>query len=577
MTSWRWTLPLALAFGSHLLSAGELQPEIRIEGVSGELRRNIQAQLSLANETCASPDWRIKSTFAASEPEIRKAMRALGYYQPVIHSQFEWTPQCWQASFTIEPRPRVRLSEVDVRIFGEATDDPKFRQLLAKLPLKPGDFLHHGRYEDLKNRLLNLAEQQGFFDARLVKHELIVDPAQNLAWIRLHLDSGRRYAIGRIEIEQRILEPDFVRRYLPFKPGDPYTSSNLDKTYQILTDSGYFDDVEVRALRDQLEDFKVPIYLRLLARKRHFFKVGAGFDTNTGPRFSLGYENRRLNRRGHRLDFSGRFSPVRSELSSQYLIPWEHPAQETLSFQTGYLHEQTDILRTDSAALGARFLHPRQAAKETLGLDLKYESSRIHGADAQGALLLIPSVQWSYVRADEVLRPTRGFRADLSFRGGASLAGSPVRFLQARIYTKGVYQLPWQGRLLSRAEVGATWTDHFANLPASFRFFAGGDTSIRGYDYKRLGPKNQDGDVIGGRYLGVASLEYEQAFLKHWGAAIFADAGNAFSSFAEPIQIGTGIGIRWYSPVGPIRLDLAVPVNKDGLGFRIHVSMGPEL
>ncbi|GAB6067244.1 autotransporter assembly complex family protein [Methylothermus subterraneus] len=577
MTVWRSILPWALAFAAEFLAAAERQPEIRIEGVTGELRRNVQVQLSLADETCSAPRWRVQNAFAAAESQIRKALRALGYYRPVIRSQFAFTLACWQAYFLIEPGPRVRLAEVDVEVFGEAKDDPKFQEWLAKLSLKPGDFLHHGHYEDLKRRLLDLAAQEGYFDARLVKHELNVDPARNLAWIRLHLDSGRRYSNGQIDIQQEILDPSFVRRYLPFRPGDPYSAPLLTQAYQALTDSGYFEDVEVRALPEQAQNLQVPIRIRLLARKRHFFKAGVGFDTNTGPRGTLGYENRRLNRLGHRLEFLGRLSLVRSELGAAYRIPWTDPAKETLSLQTGYLHERTDTLRSDSAGLGVRFFHPRQALKETLGMDLKYESSRIHGGGAQAALFLVPTGQWSYVHADDVLRPKRGFKTDLTLRAGSALVGGPARFLQAQGYAKGVYQFPWQGRVLTRLELGATWTDRFAKLPATYRFFTGGDTSVRGYGYKRLGPKNQAGEVIGGRYLGVVSLEYEQPFWKNFGAAVFADAGNAFLRLTEPIQIGAGLGLRWYSPLGPLRLDLAVPLSKPGFGLRVHVSMGAEL
>lgn len=577
MAVWRWVALLAIAGWNCFLVAEELKPDIRIEGVKGEVRRNIQAQLALAEESCSSPRWRVQEALASSERDIRQALRALGYYHPMIHRQFAFTPQCWQASFSIEPGPQVKLSQVEVQIFGKAADDPEFKALLQDLPIKPGDFLHHGRYEELKSRLLNLAEQRGFFDARLVKHELRVDLKQNLAWIRLHLDSGQRCAFGNLHLQQDILDPEFIRRYLPFKSGDPYAAGLVNEAYRVLANSGYFQDVVIRPQWEQKSDRKIPLDIQLSPRKRHLFKLGIGFDTNTGPRLSLGYENRYLNRRGHRLQLSGQASPVRSELSSQYLIPWHDPAREALSFPAGYLHEVTDTLRSNSAVLGVRFLHPRKDWGETLGLDLKYESSRIKGAEAQAAVLLIPSVQWTRIHADDRLRPKRGLKSDLTLKGGATLLGDPVRFLQAQAYAKGVYQLPWQGKIVSRIEVGGTWTDRFANLPASLRFFAGGDTSIRGYGYKRLGPKNQAGKVVGGRYLGVASLEYEQLLLQNFGAALFVDAGNAFITLREPVQIGAGLGVRWYSPVGPVRLDLAVPVNQAGFGLKVHVSMGPEL
>lgn len=573
----RLLLLLAAIIWNGMLSADDPKPDIRIEGVEGERLVNIEAQLSLLDESCDSPRWRVEDSFSLAKREIDKALRALGYYQPVIRTDFSFTPDCWQAEIFVDPGPRIELAEVDLKISGEASDDPAFQAILQNPPLKTGDALHHGRYENLKSRLINLAEQRGYFDGHFSVHELKVDPSRGLAWVRLHYDSGRRYRLGEIEIQQDILKPDFVRRYLPVKPGEPYSGAKMAETYQALADSEYFADVEIRPAREEIREGEIPVTIRLFSRKQHYFKIGVGFDTNTGPRLSLGYENRRVNRRGHRLEINGRASPVRSELSGRYLIPWTDPMQETLNLQGGYLHEETDTLRTDSAVFGAHFVHPRQRWTEQFGLNLKYESSNIEGDENQSSLLIVPAIHWNRIKADDRLRPKRGWKIDFSFEGGSSLLGDPVHYLQAHTYSKGVYQLPWRGRILSRIEAGATWTDRFANLPASSRFFAGGDTSVRGYGYKRLGPENNDGDVIGGRYLGVASLEYEQLFLQNWGAALFADVGNAFTTFDEPVKIGAGLGVRWYSPVGPIRVDLATPVNDSGFKLRVHVSMGPEL
>ncbi len=130
-------------------------------------------------------------------------------------------------------------------------------------------------------------------------------------------------------------------------------------------------------------------------------------------------------------------------------------------------------------------------------------------------------------------------------------------------------------RLLSRFDLGALTSSSFERVPASLRFYAGGDNSVRGYDYQELGPVSDQGSVVGGQYLMVGSLETDYMFRPDWRLAVFADAGNAFNDFNDSIKTSVGVGVRWQSPVGPIRLDLAKPISDSG--FRIHFTLGPDL
>jgi translocation and assembly module TamA len=133
------------------------------------------------------------------------------------------------------------------------------------------------------------------------------------------------------------------------------------------------------------------------------------------------------------------------------------------------------------------------------------------------------------------------------------------------------------GRLILRAAAGAMVVDNFDALPPELRFFAGGDRSVRGFDYQAIGETNSEGDVIGGKYLTVMSGEYEHYFLDNWGAAVFVDAGDAYSSDLDA-NVGAGVGLRWRSPVGLVRLDVAVPLVTDlEDGVRLHIVIGPDL
>lgn len=142
---------------------------------------------------------------------------------------------------------------------------------------------------------------------------------------------------------------------------------------------------------------------------------------------------------------------------------------------------------------------------------------------------------------------------------------------------KGLTTIARDHRLLGRVQVGGNWTNGYASIPPSLRFFAGGDQSVRGYDYQTLSPTNSDGDRIGGRYMVAASAECQYSIAEKWRLAAFVDQGNAFNTLDMPsLKTGVGFGVRWVSPVGPIRVDLAHPLDGDG-GVRLHFSMGPEL
>jgi translocation and assembly module TamA len=188
----------------------------------------------------------------------------------------------------------------------------------------------------------------------------------------------------------------------------------------------------------------------------------------------------------------------------------------------------------------------------------------------------MPGMNWTRTVADDRLYPRKGYRLSFLTRGALQQVVSDTSFLQLIGSGKGVLQFTDDWRAISRVNAGVSIMNDFDELPASVRFFAGGDSSIRGYAYKSLGPK-EDGDVVGGKNLLVGSLELERRLTAKWGVSAFVDSGNAFDRFHVDPKTGAGVGVRWRSPVGPVRLYLAHPFAKHGELFRVHFVMGPEL
>ncbi|MED5510548.1 MAG: BamA/TamA family outer membrane protein, partial [Pseudomonadota bacterium] len=179
--------------------------------------------------------------------------------------------------------------------------------------------------------------------------------------------------------------------------------------------------------------------------------------------------------------------------------------------------------------------------------------------------------------ADNTLYTRHGGRLSLSLSGASEALLSDVTFGQVVLRGKYIRSIGENSRIITRAAVGATEVNDFEQLPSSLRFFAGGDNSIRGFDYQSLGPEGDDGEVEGGRYLAVGSLEYENMFLGDWGGAVFTDFGNAYNSFSDPIEYSVGVGVRWRSPVGLIRVDLAKALSDTDESIALHIVIGPDL
>jgi translocation and assembly module TamA len=188
--------------------------------------------------------------------------------------------------------------------------------------------------------------------------------------------------------------------------------------------------------------------------------------------------------------------------------------------------------------------------------------------------LLMPGIEWSRLRADNSLRPRKGSKIAFEVRAAADSLGSDTSFLQTVSEGKWVWSLMSTSRILVRSQLGMTSEEVFSRLPPSVRFFAGGDNSVRGYGFETLG-EVEDGDVIGGRKLLVGSIELDKLVRPDWSVALFVDSGSAFNDTAN-FSTGVGIGVRWYSPLGPIRLDLAHPLD-DSRSVRVHVSLGPDV
>lgn len=578
MPPWRALLFLAL-----FLLAGsawsQAQIQVEVKGVEGKALENVMAYLSIAHQKEELPltEEQIRQLHGKAPGEIKTALEVYGYYRAQVQAKLQKRPGEWLARYRIEPGPRMKVARVDLKITGEGAEDPAFQKLRRDFPVRENAPLNQAHYEQGKDALQHLATERGYFQAKFAQRELRINLKTYSATAVLHFATGPRYRFGSVAFTDTVLRPRLLARYVPFEEGAPYQASGLIELQTALIDSGYFAGVEVEPRPQHAVDYKVPILIRLEPQKRHRYSVGVGYGTNTGPRINLEWENRYINRRGHRFSLALRASKIDQSFDASYVIPIRDPRTDQFRIASSFGRQSTLTSKSRIALLGAqRVITRADGWRETLFLDYRWEDFDI-GGESGTARLLIPGATWFRSEADNFIYPHRGRRISLKLQGAAEPLLANNSFAQLTLRGKIIRSLGRRSRLLVRGDAGVTWVSDFSKLPPSIRYFAGGDHSIRGYGFYSLGARNDKGKVIGGKNLLVGSVEYEYRFLDKWAIAAFYDAGNAFNGFSLDVKQGVGVGLRWISPVGPIRVDFALALSKPGTPFRFHVYVGPDL
>lgn len=551
---------------------------VEIIGVQAEVLDNVQKFITLYQQKSHEllNDERIKKLHKKALSEIRDALQPYGYYKPTIQSDLKQDGELWIARYVIDPGPAMKISTLDLQIDDPGAQDPAFQKLVRQFPLAAGETLAHARYEEGKGALMQLATERGYFDAQFEVSEIRVDLEAYKADIVIRFHTGPRSRFGALKFNNSRFNPEFLSRYSTFKAGDPYSFTALLDLQNALTDSDYFSQVDVKPLREQDSDNTVPVEIVTVARDRSRYTMGFGYGTDTGARATFGVERRYVNEYGHRWRADLKLSEIGDSLSTRYVIPMRHPSTDLFALSAGREKQNQGDSTTTKYYLGSSVTRLDYGWQKTLFLNYERDENFSVGGQTGSSTLVMPGMNWTMIHADDRIYTTFGHRFMVEVRGGSETLGSTTSFIQARINAKFVRRFQNFGRVLVRGEAGYTEVLNFEQLPPSVRFFAGGDFSVRGYEYNSLGTR-ENGAVIGGTHLLVGSAEYEQILTESWSLGVFLDVGNAMDRFDEPLARGIGFGVRYRSPIGLIRFDLARPLDNLGNARYLHLSIGPDL
>jgi translocation and assembly module TamA len=576
-------LATLLAVAMPAQAAEKERIELHVSGVPAEVEANVRAYLTLTRYATRQDltDAQVRRLADRAVDEAADALRPFGYYAPTIRSRTTRDEPIWIVRLRIDPGEPVRMKDVEVSIEGPGAKDRELGAVAAASPLKPGTRLDHAAYESLKASLMRTARDRGFLDATLTRRELVVNPTALTADARLTLETGGRYEFGPLQIEQDVIDDDLLHGFLRFSPGQPYSPSELTATQYALEDSNYFSSVVVAPGERNKDTLTVPVRIYAEPIKRNRYGINAGYGTDTGVRGQFTWDNRRVNTSGHRMRAELTASQLRYEAAGRYIIPIGDPSLEKLEFSAAYINEDIGDLTSERVELTGGVTQVFGRWQQVTFLRLNREITGFPDGTEDDALLLIPGISYASLPPNFLTGWVRDAAYYVELSGSPQSLGSDASYLRLYARAERVWKIAGPWYLRTRGEVGTSWIDEFSALPASQRFFAGGDRSVRGFAINELPLNSNPGSTKstdpttqeGGENKLVGSLELERDFPRNFRGALFFDFGNAFNDWNTPLEYSVGVGVRWKLPMLMIGVDVAQALSEDGRKPRFHLNI----
>ncbi|MGY0399917.1 MAG: autotransporter assembly complex protein TamA [Ostreibacterium sp.] len=550
---------------------------VTLSGLSEEsLRNNAEAFLTLYADRNKAIKNRVYTRYLATSgaAQIQQALQPFGYYRVKVDTVINENQNDWTVNYKISKGRPITVSKLTVDIEGEGHNNPDFTELVMDYPLKKGDILEQEKYTNFKNELVKTAATDGFFDANFTQKKIVLADDLLSAEIILIYNTGKRYQFGQVKIQQDFLDQDVFDRYKTFESGEVYSSKFIANLQRDLYNSGYIKTIDATVNRDQ-QDKKVPVLLKIKPKKnkKHTFSIGYG--TDSGVRGKYNFDWRWVNRRGHKFKSTIFTSQKQSKIGLEYVIPGQLPAYDNYKIFANVERDRRNDIDSSLWNVGGAYSDKKGHLQRAFGIKWQQENFSI-GHDRGDVGLLTPYVHFIYIKSDNPLKIMDGIYLDAYISVAYEHLLSDVSLFQAIGKAKYIKTFADVNRVSLSGGLGRIWTKDFHQLPAAYRFFTGGDKTIRGYSYESIGDKDSSGKVIGGDKSYYMSAEYEYFFRDNMALATFVDAGDAYSSESAKLKVGAGVGFHYYSPIGPIKIDIAHGFDEPGDAIRLHLSVGAE-
>jgi len=532
--------------------------------------------------------------FGAAEANARELLATQGHFAPTLRITQSPAPTGAPARhavvLAVEPGPQTRVAEAAIGFTGPPPDDAATRRQQARVqnhwPLEPGQPFTQSGWDTAKQQGLRELQTQRHPTARIAESRADIDAERHAAHLTVTYDPGPAYRFGPLRVQgHERYDPDGARRLARLPTGAEYSETALLDAQQRLASSGYYDAVFLALDTEGADPQAVPVVAQVREAPLHKLVFGVGLSTDSGARLSMDHTHNRLPAIGWRAASKLALDRNTKLLGSEATAL---PDEEGWRWFGGaqVQREATGSYQVHSARLRAGRSQSRGAIDRNYALQYDAADSQGSGAPPSSAALTA-QFGWTGRYFDNPTAPTRGH--GLAWELGVGTTLRPGRDPFVRGLVRWQHFLPTgrveaaeggarRGRVALRAEAGAVLARAAAQIPVTQLFLTGGDTTVRGYGYRAIGARTDNGQVFGGRYLALASAEWQRPIvlrgnMTDWESALFIDAGAVADRPGDlRARVGVGAGLRWRSPVGPLQADLAWGVQAKEL--RLHLRMG---
>lgn len=490
---------------------------LQVEGLSGDLERNVRARLSTIDTDEVSADGRFRSRV---DEAIRQGLRALGYYDPTITFELQPRPAPARSILIakVVPGEPVLIAGVDIVLQGGAKTDPDYLALVRRDTPKIGSILNHGAFDDFKSSLTGLALRRGYFDANMIKSQLGVAAELRQAFWDIDFDSGERYRFGKVIFQGAQIREDFLQNLVPFHEGQLYSADDLAELNRRLSATNWFNSVVVSPdFHDAKKTKILPLDAVVTPRTENTVELGGGYATDVGPRLTASWRKPRINSYGHSLTTSTTLSAPEQTLDFSYRIPLlKNPLEQYYLLQGGFRRTDLNDTKSDTTTLNvARFWDLSSGWQRAINLRWSLDHFT-QGSVTDTTMLLYPGVSINRTRQRGGAMPVWGDSQRYSIDVSDTTWGSDVDFGIFQAQNVWIRTLAEKNRFVVRGNLGWIETNDFDRVPPSLRFFAGGDRSIRGYKFRDISPRDSEGKLTGASKLATGSLEYQYNVTGRW-------------------------------------------------------------
>jgi len=517
-----------------------------------------------------------------------EVLRAEGYFDAAVEFRIAGEQEPAALTFTAEPGPRYTLGPVELDFRNDRGSD-KPRLPKDVLPIQAGQPARSAPIKEAHSAILDHLRRRGYPFPKLAERRVVVDHDHRTVTVTFVVDPGPAAQFGEVIMTGlKSVKEQVVRQALPWEPGDDYNQEQLDEARRELYDLGLFSTARVSlAARAVGEDGRVPVSVDVSERKHQTVAAGAEFRTDEGPAVQARWEHRNIQGLGRDLSLSVILGTELRDALVRYRLNRFRREDQSLTLSADIAQEEREAFDSDHVEL-AGVLDRRLSETLTVGTGLAIRISETEqlGESETHQLLYSPN-KLAWDRSNDRLDPTRGFRLTTRWAPYVDPFGELVAFLKTDVTVSHYWPLaerpgpegnPQDDWIIAtRLKLGALVGEGLFDVPADLRFYAGGGGSIRGFPFETVSPLDRN-DPIGGRSLVEVSFEVRKKITHEIGVVAFVDGGSAFEStfpdFGETLRWGAGVGLRYHTPLGPLRLDVATPINRrEAIDERVQVYL----